>query len=163
MQNQPNLTFLRLPPTPVLSPSYIYPFKQQGKEKRNKGKKTRSSSLSLTSVFSLTVNCFLSFPLPSSKKKLSNFKTFNLHQQRLSSSHVARSVLELRGLKSYVSGIAYSKHVILLISDDFGYEAPNLRKLAVKVAAAGYSTVAPDLFMEIPVCLRIIRSLCQSG
>lgn len=68
----------------------------------------------------------------------------------LSSSHGAGSVVDLGGLKSYVTGPADSKHAILLISDVFGYEAPNLRKLADKVAAVGYYVVVPDFLYGDP-------------
>ncbi|WMV47466.1 hypothetical protein MTR67_040851 [Solanum verrucosum] len=44
----------------------------------------------------------------------------------LSSSSGHGSILELGGLKTYVSGSSNSKHAILLISDVYGYEAPNL-------------------------------------
>ncbi|XP_016436733.1 endo-1,3;1,4-beta-D-glucanase-like isoform X3 [Nicotiana tabacum] len=56
----------------------------------------------------------------------------------LSSSSGVGSVLEIGGFKAYVSGPSSSKLAILLVSDVYGYEAPNLRKLADKVAAAGY-------------------------
>ncbi|KAH0633687.1 hypothetical protein KY289_036648 [Solanum tuberosum] len=67
---------------------------------------------------------------------------------RSSSGH--GSVFELRGLKTYVSGSSDSQKAILLISDIFGYEAPNLRKLADKVAAEGYYVVVPDFFYGDP-------------
>ncbi|KAI8574569.1 hypothetical protein RHMOL_Rhmol01G0364900 [Rhododendron molle] len=60
------------------------------------------------------------------------------------------SVLELGGLKAYATGPSDSKLAILLISDVFGYEAPNLRKLAEKVAAAGFYVVVPDFFYGDP-------------
>ncbi|KAK1265037.1 hypothetical protein QJS04_geneDACA010506 [Acorus gramineus] len=48
------------------------------------------------------------------------------------------------GLKAYTSGSPHSKVAILLVSDIFGFEAPNLRKLADKVAASGFFVVVPD-------------------
>ncbi|KAK7303232.1 hypothetical protein RJT34_14134 [Clitoria ternatea] len=57
----------------------------------------------------------------------------------------AGNVLQLAGLKSYVTGSHDSKLALILVSDVFGYEAPNLRKLADKVAAAGFLVVVPDL------------------
>ncbi|CAN0923359.1 unnamed protein product [Linum grandiflorum] len=54
------------------------------------------------------------------------------------------------GLDSYVTGSPDSKSVIILIPDVFGYQAPNLRKLADKVAAAGYFVVVPDFFYGDP-------------
>lgn len=68
----------------------------------------------------------------------------------LSSTSGYGSVFELGGLKTYVSGSSDSKKAILLISDIFGYEAPNLRKLADKVAAEGYYVVVPDFFYGDP-------------
>lgn len=57
------------------------------------------------------------------------------------------SVVELCGLKTYISGSSTcSKFAVLLISDVHGYEAPKLRKLADKVASAGYYVVVPDFF-----------------
>uniref|UniRef100_A0A0C9S9C2 TSA: Wollemia nobilis Ref_Wollemi_Transcript_8227_954 transcribed RNA sequence n=1 Tax=Wollemia nobilis TaxID=56998 RepID=A0A0C9S9C2_9CONI len=47
-------------------------------------------------------------------------------------------------LKVYVTGSSDVKAAVILISDIFGYEAPKLRKLADKVAAAGYLVVVPD-------------------
>ncbi|RDX83066.1 hypothetical protein CR513_36062, partial [Mucuna pruriens] len=52
---------------------------------------------------------------------------------------------------SYFTGSSHSKLAVLLISDVFGYEAPNLRKLADKVAAAGYYVVVPDLLDGEPL------------
>ncbi|XP_057956820.1 endo-1,3;1,4-beta-D-glucanase-like [Malania oleifera] len=59
-------------------------------------------------------------------------------------------VEELGGLKSYVSGSPDSRLAILLISDIFGFEAPNLRKLADKVATAGFYVVVPDFLYGDP-------------
>ncbi|XP_009799861.1 endo-1,3;1,4-beta-D-glucanase-like, partial [Nicotiana sylvestris] len=68
----------------------------------------------------------------------------------LSSSSGVGSVLEIGGFKSYVSGPSSSKLAILLVSDVYGYEAPNLRKLADKVAAAGYYVVVPEFLYGDP-------------
>lgn len=68
----------------------------------------------------------------------------------LSSSSGGGSVDEIGGLKAYVTGSSDSKQAILLISDIYGYEAPNLRKLADKVAANGYYVVVPDFFYGDP-------------
>ncbi|KAI9194192.1 hypothetical protein LWI28_003850 [Acer negundo] len=65
----------------------------------------------------------------------------------------AGTVQELGGLKTYVTGPSDSKLAVLLISDIFGYEAPKFRKLADKVAAAGFLAVAPDFFYGDPVDL----------
>ncbi|XP_057524465.1 endo-1,3;1,4-beta-D-glucanase-like isoform X2 [Amaranthus tricolor] len=54
------------------------------------------------------------------------------------------------GLNSYVSSFSSSLFAIILISDVFGYEAPKLRKLADKVAAAGYYVVVPDVLHGDP-------------
>lgn len=68
----------------------------------------------------------------------------------LSSSSGHGYVLELGGFKTYVSGPSTSKNAILFVSDVYGYEAPNLRKLADKVAAAGYYVVVPDFLYGDP-------------
>jgi len=59
-------------------------------------------------------------------------------------------VEKLCGLDSYLTGSSDSKLAIVLLSDIFGYEAPNLRKLADKVAAAGFFVVVPDFFYGDP-------------
>lgn len=68
----------------------------------------------------------------------------------LSSSSGSGSVIQLAGLKTYVSGSSHSKLAILLVSDVFGYESPNLRKLADKVANAGFYVVVPDFMHGEP-------------
>ncbi|PON44295.1 Dienelactone hydrolase [Parasponia andersonii] len=60
------------------------------------------------------------------------------------------TVDQLGGLKAYISGTPHPKLAILLVTDGFGYKAPNLRKLADKVAAAGFYVVAPDFFYGEP-------------
>ncbi|XP_010532702.1 PREDICTED: endo-1,3;1,4-beta-D-glucanase-like [Tarenaya hassleriana] len=54
------------------------------------------------------------------------------------------------GLDTYITGSPNSNRGILLVSDIFGYQAPNLRKLADKVAAAGFYVVVPDFFYGDP-------------
>ncbi|KAL8153663.1 hypothetical protein V2J09_011423 [Rumex salicifolius] len=54
------------------------------------------------------------------------------------------------GLNCYISGASNSNLAVLLVSDIFGYEAPNLRKLADKAAAAGFFVVVPDFFHGDP-------------
>ncbi|KAL3749212.1 hypothetical protein ACJRO7_010327 [Eucalyptus globulus] len=68
----------------------------------------------------------------------------------LDPSSGAGRVEQLGGLDAYVVGSQDSKLAILLLSDVFGYEAPNLRKLADKVAAAGFYVVVPDYFCGDP-------------
>lgn len=69
----------------------------------------------------------------------------------LNSSSGIGTLEEIGGLSSYVTGPVDSKLAIILISDVFGYEAPLLRKLADKVAAAGYLVVVPDFFYGEPL------------
>ncbi|XP_072976100.1 endo-1,3;1,4-beta-D-glucanase-like [Typha angustifolia] len=59
-------------------------------------------------------------------------------------------VENLAGLKAYTAGSPDAKRAVLLISDVFGFEAPNLRKLADKVASAGFFVVVPDFFYGDP-------------
>ncbi|POO02299.1 Dienelactone hydrolase [Trema orientale] len=73
----------------------------------------------------------------------------------LSSTSGAGSVQEVGGLKTYVTGPPHSNRAILLVSDVFGYEAPKLRKLADKLAAAAdqFLVVVPDFFYGNPLDL----------
>ncbi|CAH8261558.1 unnamed protein product [Arabidopsis lyrata] len=59
-------------------------------------------------------------------------------------------VEKLGNLDTYVSGSTHSKLAVLLVSHVFGYETPNLRKLADKVAEAGFYAVVPDFFYGDP-------------
>ncbi|GMN45415.1 hypothetical protein TIFTF001_014617 [Ficus carica] len=68
----------------------------------------------------------------------------------LNPSNGQGNVEELGGLKAYISASPNSKLAILLVTDAFGYEAPNLRKLADKVAAVGFYVVAPDFYHGEP-------------
>jgi len=68
----------------------------------------------------------------------------------LSPSSGVGSVIEMGGLKCYACGPSDSKLAIILIADVYGYEAPNLRKIADKVAAAGFHVVVPDFFYGEP-------------
>uniref|UniRef100_A0A6N2LVZ1 Dienelactone hydrolase domain-containing protein n=1 Tax=Salix viminalis TaxID=40686 RepID=A0A6N2LVZ1_SALVM len=67
----------------------------------------------------------------------------------LNPSSGAGHVEKVGGLDSYVSGSPDSKLAILLVSDVYGYEAPNLRKLADKIAVLIYAVV-PDFFYGDP-------------
>ncbi|CAI0395342.1 unnamed protein product [Linum tenue] len=60
------------------------------------------------------------------------------------------SVTEIGGLRAYATGSSDSSLSLLLASDVLGYETPNLRKLADKVAAAGFYVVVPDFFHGDP-------------
>nr|GLL46510.1 endo-1,3;1,4-beta-D-glucanase-like [Ipomoea trifida] len=62
----------------------------------------------------------------------------------LSSTTGSGSLQEIAGIKTYVSGSQDSKLAILMISDAFG------KKLADKVAGAGFLVVVPDLFYGDP-------------
>ncbi|KAI3704791.1 hypothetical protein L1987_75020 [Smallanthus sonchifolius] len=54
------------------------------------------------------------------------------------------------GLTSYTAGSLASKLAVVLIADIYGYEAPKLRQIADKVAAAGFYVVVPDFFYGDP-------------
>ncbi|XP_020227960.1 endo-1,3;1,4-beta-D-glucanase [Cajanus cajan] len=64
----------------------------------------------------------------------------------LNPSGGAGHVDKVAGVDSYFTGSPHSKLAVLMVADVFGYEAPSLRKLADKVAAAGYYVVVPDFF-----------------
>ncbi|KAH1228795.1 Endo-1,3;1,4-beta-D-glucanase [Glycine max] len=61
----------------------------------------------------------------------------------------AGHVEKLGGLNSYLSGSPNSI-AIFLISDIYGYEAPNLRNIVDKVVAVGYYVIVPDFFHGDP-------------
>ncbi|XP_057497018.1 endo-1,3;1,4-beta-D-glucanase-like isoform X2 [Actinidia eriantha] len=69
---------------------------------------------------------------------------------KLSSCYGEGHVEQFGGLVTYITGSPASIYGILLISDVFGYEAPKLRKLADKIAAAGFYVVIPDFFYGDP-------------
>nr|POE69597.1 endo-1,3-1,4-beta-d-glucanase [Quercus suber] len=89
-------------------------------------------------------------PLITVVTKMSSSQCFE-NAPTLSSTCGAGTVQEFGGLQTYVTGSPHSKLAILLLSDGFGYEAPNFRKLADKVAAAGFFVVVPDFFHGDPV------------
>ncbi|PON44296.1 Dienelactone hydrolase [Parasponia andersonii] len=62
----------------------------------------------------------------------------------------AGTVEELGGLSTYISGSTNSERAVILVSDAFGYEAPNISLVADKVAAAGFYVVVPDFFYGDP-------------
>ncbi|KAI5415936.1 hypothetical protein KIW84_041102, partial [Lathyrus oleraceus] len=68
----------------------------------------------------------------------------------LNQSAGAGHVDKIGALHAYVAGDRNSNSAVFLVSDIFGYEAPNFRKLADKVAAAGYYVVVPDFFNGEP-------------
>ncbi|KAJ4769244.1 alpha/beta-Hydrolases superfamily protein [Rhynchospora pubera] len=56
------------------------------------------------------------------------------------------------GLKAYIAGsFDASKPAIVLVSDVFGFDAPNLRALADKVAESGFYVVVPDFLYGDPM------------
>ncbi|PON81449.1 Dienelactone hydrolase [Trema orientale] len=65
----------------------------------------------------------------------------------------AGSVEQVGGLSTYISGSPNSKFAVLLVSDVFGYEAPNIRLVADKVSAAGFFVAVPDFFYGDPFLL----------
>ncbi|KAJ4969411.1 hypothetical protein NE237_016112 [Protea cynaroides] len=68
----------------------------------------------------------------------------------LSASSGEGCVQEFGGLNTYITGSPDSKVAILLVSAAFGYATPLFRKLADKVATAGFLVVAPDFFYGDP-------------
>ena len=72
------------------------------------------------------------------------------HPPSLNPNSGSGHVEQLGGLSCYIAGSPHSKLAILLVSDIYGYEAPNFRKLADKVAAAGFYVVAPDFLYGDP-------------
>uniref|UniRef100_A0A0A9E7E2 Dienelactone hydrolase domain-containing protein n=1 Tax=Arundo donax TaxID=35708 RepID=A0A0A9E7E2_ARUDO len=54
------------------------------------------------------------------------------------------------GLKAYLAGPDDAKAAVVLVSDIYGFEAPNLRKIADKVASSGYFVVVPDFLHGDP-------------
>lgn len=68
----------------------------------------------------------------------------------LNPSSGAGHVQKLGDLDSYVSGSPHSKIAVILVSDIYGYEAPNLRNLADKIAAAGFFVAVPDFIHSDP-------------
>ncbi|KAD2394105.1 hypothetical protein E3N88_41082 [Mikania micrantha] len=76
-----------------------------------------------------------------------------------SSGGESGDIKQIASLKSYVSGNLDSKLAVLLISDVYGYEAPKLRKIADKLAYAGYYVVKLAVEFAKPV----IHALQEKG
>ncbi|XP_031247771.1 endo-1,3;1,4-beta-D-glucanase-like [Pistacia vera] len=68
-------------------------------------------------------------------------------------------VQKLGGLNTYVTDSTHSKLAVLLVFDIFGYEALNLRKLADKIAVAGFYVAVPDFFYGDPYVVNPERPL----
>ncbi|KAK9182511.1 hypothetical protein WN944_025656 [Citrus x changshan-huyou] len=68
-------------------------------------------------------------------------------------------VENLGGLNTYVNGSPHSKLAVLPVSDIYGYEAPNLRKLADKIASAGFYVAVPDFLHGDPYVPNAARTL----
>lgn len=68
-----------------------------------------------------------------------------------SSGGESGEVLQIASLNTYVTGNPDLKSAVVLVSDVYGYGAPKLRKLADKVASAGYYVVVPDLLHGDPL------------
>ncbi|KAH7679542.1 putative hydrolase related to dienelactone hydrolase protein [Dioscorea alata] len=63
----------------------------------------------------------------------------------------AGSVLEdFGGLRAYVTGDSESNRAVILASDVYGFESPNLRKIGDKVGASGFFVVVPDFLYGDP-------------
>ena len=56
----------------------------------------------------------------------------------------------LAGTRAYVAGSPTASAAVILVCDIFGIDTPLLRKLADKVAAAGYFVVVPDVLQGDP-------------
>ncbi|KAJ3693723.1 hypothetical protein LUZ60_009203 [Juncus effusus] len=76
----------------------------------------------------------------------------------LDPAYGAGHVADIGGLKAYLAGSPESKLAVLLASDVYGYEAPNFRKLADKVGAAGFYVIAPDFFHGDPMTTEIFQN-----
>ncbi|MED6221031.1 hypothetical protein PIB30_050555 [Stylosanthes scabra] len=66
------------------------------------------------------------------------------------------------GLHYYLTGSPHS-NLAVIVSDVFGYEAPNLRNLADKITAAGYYVVVPDFFNGEPFDLQNTNMECPTS
>ncbi|EFJ15446.1 hypothetical protein SELMODRAFT_173745 [Selaginella moellendorffii] len=65
-------------------------------------------------------------------------------------SHFFDNSAESLGVRAYTNGAQGATEAVILVSDIFGWSSPLLRKLADKVAAAGYLVVVPDLLNNDP-------------
>lgn len=59
-------------------------------------------------------------------------------------------VEDLAGLRAYIAGSPDAGLAVILVSDVYGFEAANLRKIADKIAASGFYTVVPDFMYGDP-------------
>jgi dienelactone hydrolase len=64
----------------------------------------------------------------------------------IDSGNPVGAVEEIDGVSCYVSSPNGRENVVVISTDIFGYELPNVRLIADSFAKAGYTAVVPDMF-----------------